>query len=158
MTCFGTCEFRRNPQGWVNTRQLIQNRVLMERLPVIVLFVKDDTGAIQWIEDSLLYPVPLKGTHKRQRNYYNRWSSRTYVVTIENVIYLAQKPNQWPNPNWGGMKLLVRIQEQNLTNTKAYIQAWIGAMRCPRPLTQCTMKQHKRRNDPGEWTSELEQD
>ena len=55
VTCFGAFEFCGSPQGWVNTPQLFQNRMLTEILQPIGLFAKDDTGVIQWIDDSLLY-------------------------------------------------------------------------------------------------------
>ena len=48
-----------SPQGWVNTPQLFQNRMLTEILEPISLFGEKGTGICQWIDDTLLYSTDV---------------------------------------------------------------------------------------------------
>eukprot|EP00924_Labyrinthula_sp_SR-Ha-C_P001742 snap_masked-scaffold_64-processed-gene-0.37-mRNA-1 protein AED:0.39 eAED:0.40 QI:0/0/0/1/1/1/2/0/1625 len=55
VTYFGCYEMCGSPQGWVNTPQLFQNRMLTDILRPLDLFAKTSNGVIQWIDDTLLF-------------------------------------------------------------------------------------------------------
>ncbi|NIW12711.1 MAG: DDE-type integrase/transposase/recombinase [Candidatus Thorarchaeota archaeon] len=94
VTWFGAYEFCGSPQGWVNTPQLFQNRMITEILNPIGLFGTEGTGIIQWIDDSLLYSKTFDGYCNGMEKFLQQMIKKGLRLNISKCILMA-KEAEW---------------------------------------------------------------
>ena len=91
VTCFGAFEFCGSPQGWINTPQLFQNRMLVEILQPIDLFGKPETGIIQWIDDSMLYSRNFSDYLQALKKFLQQMIKKNLRLNITKCTLLARE-------------------------------------------------------------------
>ena len=177
VTCFGAYEFCGSPQGWINTPQLFQNRMLVEILQPIDLFGQEDTGVIQWIDDSLLYSRTFDGYITALDKFLKQMILKNLRLNIRKCDLLSKEAE------WCGRRItehgwnysdkyfskILKTPKPTFKHELAqalYLANWLSpsvpelakirdAFTTEVQL-QTTMKQLKKDNEPVTWTPELE--
>ncbi len=178
VTWFGAYEFCGSPQGWVNTPQLFQNRMITEILNPIGLFGADGTGIIQWIDDSCLYSDTFDGYCTALEKFLAQMIQKGLRLNISKCILLA-KEAEWcgriiSKDGWkySGkyFSKILNMPKPTFTYELAqalYLINWL-APSIPKLAElkdtlsqavklQTTMRQLKKDNEPVKWNSTLDE-
>ena len=91
VTHFGAFELCGSPQGWVNTPQLFQNRMLTEILEPIELFGTSKTGICQWIDDTLLYSTDMNSYLEALEKFLARMKEKRLLLNLEKCTFLGRE-------------------------------------------------------------------
>ena len=94
VTCFGSFEFCGSPQGWVNTPQFFQNRMLSEILQPAELFAVSDGGILQWIDDSLLYASSFSKYCQTLDKFLKQLIKKNLRLNVNKCTFISQE-GEW---------------------------------------------------------------
>eukprot|EP00924_Labyrinthula_sp_SR-Ha-C_P012481 snap_masked-scaffold_10-processed-gene-8.24-mRNA-1 protein AED:0.45 eAED:0.46 QI:0/-1/0/1/-1/1/1/0/1717 len=84
-------EIQGAPQGWVNSPMLFQERMVGEILKPLGIYETAADGALQWIDDCLLYSRTKEGYMSMVRNYLDRLIEKRVRLGVDKCVFFTRQ-------------------------------------------------------------------
>ena len=91
VTSYGCYEMCGSPQGWVNTPQLCQDRMVSKVLNPLDLFCRPETGVIQWVDDPLLHSSSFEDCLEALSRLLDRLIEKRLRLNISKCEFLGRR-------------------------------------------------------------------